>query len=69
MTRPYPDISDIIARKEQGRRDLARLSFGEKIARMEALRERLQPMKKAREKRSGQENPTPPLGPKPGRFA
>jgi len=47
----YPDVSDILARKEAGRRDLARLSFGEKIARLEALRERLAPLKRAREMR------------------
>lgn len=44
----YPDISDILRRKEQGRRDLAALSFGEKIARLEALRERLAPFHNAR---------------------
>jgi len=46
-----PGISDILARKEAGRRSLARLSFGEKIARIEALRERLAPLKRAREAR------------------
>jgi hypothetical protein len=45
----YPDVSDILARKEAGRRNLARLSFGEKIALVEALRERLAPLKRARE--------------------
>lgn len=52
MTRPettYPDISDILERKAEGRRDIARRSFGEKIAMMEALRERLAPFKRARE--------------------
>jgi hypothetical protein len=47
----FPDISDILTRKAEGRRELARLSFGEKIARMEALRERLEPFKRAREAR------------------
>jgi hypothetical protein len=47
----YPDISDILQRKAEGRRDLARRSFGEKIAAMEALRERLAPFKRLREKR------------------
>jgi hypothetical protein len=54
MTRPetpYPDISDILKRKAEGRRDIARRSFGEKIAMMEALRERLAPFKRAREQR------------------
>jgi len=47
----YPDVSDILARKREGRRAMARLSFGEKIARMEALRERLAPLKRARDAR------------------
>lgn len=48
---PYPDISDILARKVEGQRELARRSFGEKIAAMEALRERVAPLKQAREER------------------
>jgi hypothetical protein len=47
----FPDISDILARKAEGRREIARRSFGEKIAMMEALRERLEPFKRAREAR------------------
>lgn len=47
----YPDISDILARKAEGRRDTARRSFGEKITMIEALRERLTPLKRAREER------------------
>jgi hypothetical protein len=47
----YPDISDILARKIAGRRDLSRLSFGQKIALVEELRERLAPLKRARERR------------------
>lgn len=47
----YPDISDILARKAEGRREIARRSFGEKIAMMETLRERLEPFKRAREAR------------------
>ena len=47
----FPDISDILARKAEGRRENARRSFGEKIAMMEALRERLEPFKRAREAR------------------
>ncbi len=45
----YSDVSDILERKKAGRRNLARLSFGEKIAVVEALRERLAPFKRARE--------------------
>ena len=51
----YPDISDILKRKAQGRRDLAALPFAEKIARAEALRERLAPIKRAREARIASE--------------
>jgi hypothetical protein len=47
----YPDISDILQRKAQGRRDIARRSFGEKIAMMEALCEGLAPFKRLREQR------------------
>jgi hypothetical protein len=49
--RSLPDISDILARKAEGRREIARRSFGEKIAMMEALRERVEPIKRAREAR------------------
>jgi len=47
----FPDISDVLARKAEGRREIARRSFGEKIAMMEALRARLEPFKRAREAR------------------
>jgi len=54
MKRPettYPDISDILQRKAEGRRDISRRPFGEKIAMMEALRERLAPFKRLRAQR------------------
>jgi hypothetical protein len=44
-------LTEIVNRKEEGRRELARLSFGEKIARVQVLRERLRPLKLAREER------------------
>lgn len=44
----YPDIDDILRRKAQGRRDIVGRSFGEKIAMLEALRERLMPFQAAR---------------------
>jgi hypothetical protein len=47
----YPDISDILARKERGRRDLASLSFDEKLKILEEMREHLEPMRRAREAR------------------
>jgi hypothetical protein len=56
----YPDISDILKRKAEGRRDIARRSFGEKIAMMEALRERLAPFKRAREQRRAAKLPRRP---------
>lgn len=49
--RQYPDVSDILARKAEGRRDAAKRSFGEKIAWVEQMRERLAPLKRAREER------------------
>jgi hypothetical protein len=56
-TPTYPDITDILARKAEGRREISRRSFGEKIAMMEALRERLAPLKKAREERTANGRP------------
>jgi len=50
----YPDISDILQEKAEIRRHSAKRSFGEKIAAMEALRERLKPFKEAREKRKAE---------------
>jgi hypothetical protein len=47
----YPDVSDILARKAEGRREAAKRSFGEKIAWVEQMRERLAPLKRAREER------------------
>jgi hypothetical protein len=52
----FPDISDILASKAEGRREIARRSFGEKIAMMEALRERLEPFKRLREARQAKRN-------------
>jgi hypothetical protein len=47
----FPDISDILSRKAEGRRKNARRTLGEKIAMMEALRERVEPLRRAREAR------------------
>jgi hypothetical protein len=47
----YPDISDLLALKAEGRREIARRSFGEKIAMIEVMRERLAPLKRIRDKR------------------
>ena len=56
----YPDLSDIYARKAEARRASAGLSFGEKIALMEALRERMAPFKKLREERRAQQRRAKP---------
>ena len=45
----YPDISDILARKAEGRRNLAALTFGQKIDILEAMRARVEPIRRARE--------------------
>jgi hypothetical protein len=44
----YPDISDILARKAKGRRELAARSFGEKLEILEAMRARVEPIRRAR---------------------
>jgi hypothetical protein len=54
----YPDISDILARKEEGRRARARMSFAEKLAALDALRARSLPIVKAREERKKQNAPS-----------
>jgi hypothetical protein len=45
----YPDIADLIGRKEKGRLNIKQLSFGEKIELIEKLRERVAPLKALRE--------------------
>ena len=47
--RAYPDISDLLQRKAEGRKEIAARSFGEKIAMVERMRERLEPLKRTRE--------------------
>jgi hypothetical protein len=47
----YPDISDIIARKAAGRRRRASLNFVEKLAILDALKERVAPIVQARKVR------------------
>jgi hypothetical protein len=43
----YPDPSDIFARKAEARRERAKLSFAQKIAIIEAMRERDAPFRKS----------------------
>ena len=45
----YPDISDILARKARGRKQLAALSFGEKLDILDSMRERVAPIRRSRE--------------------
>jgi hypothetical protein len=59
----YPDVSDILARKARGRRDIAGRSFGEKIVMIERLRERLAPLRRARERRIASEERQTPSDP------
>jgi len=47
----YPNVSDILARKAQARREIACRPYGEKIDMVERMRERVAPLKKAREAR------------------
>ncbi|OFW99410.1 MAG: hypothetical protein A3D94_16720 [Alphaproteobacteria bacterium RIFCSPHIGHO2_12_FULL_66_14] len=47
----YPDVSEILARKERGRRNLASLPFAEKIRILEAMRDRLELFRRLREGR------------------
>ena len=53
MKQPRPDISDLIERKEAGRREAAQRSFAEKVAMVEALRDRVRPLKEARDQSRG----------------
>jgi hypothetical protein len=49
----FPDISDILARKASGRRQQAALSFTEKLAILDSLKKRVEPLVQARKKRRG----------------
>lgn len=50
----YPDNSEIFARKSEGRKARARATFAEKLAAMDAMRERIAPLVRAREARQRQ---------------
>jgi len=45
----FPDIRDILERKEAGRRRLAGLSFAEKVQRVERMRAAMAPLRALRE--------------------
>jgi hypothetical protein len=44
----YPDVSDILARKAQARREIARRPYSDKFDMVERMRERIAPLKRAR---------------------
>lgn len=50
----YPDISDILAIKAKGRVQRAALSFAEKLAILDDLRQRIEPIVRARKFRMQQ---------------
>jgi hypothetical protein len=50
----YPDISDILARKAAGRLQSAQRSFAEKLDIIDAMRERIEPLVRARKLREAQ---------------
>jgi len=55
MTRKYPDISDILGRKEEARREKSAWSFQKKVEVVERMRERVQAIRAARERRRSRE--------------
>jgi len=55
----YPDISEILARKKSGRRQQAALSVAEKLVILDALKERVEPIIRAREIRRRQQAQLP----------
>ena len=59
--RRYPDISDILARKAEGRRILAALSFGQKLEILEDMRARVEPIRRARDSRRARISSAPIL--------
>jgi len=52
-------LAAALEQKERARKIRRKLSFGEKIERMERLRERLRPLKEAREVRRGKKANAP----------
>jgi hypothetical protein len=48
----YPDITGILARKEQWRRERASLSFAEKLMIVEKMKRDIEPFRRAREERA-----------------
>jgi hypothetical protein len=57
----YPDISEILARRAEGRKTLAALSFGDKLEILEKMRARVEPIRKARDARRRRVSSAPTL--------
>jgi len=55
----YPDNAEIFARKAKGRRERALATFAEKLDAVDALRERVAPIVRARETREQSERSAP----------
>lgn len=53
----YPDISDILQRKAEGRRNIIALSFAEKIEMLEIMRDRISPLRDARNRTANLPDP------------
>ena len=51
----YPDISDILQRKAEGRREIVARSFEQKLQMLEAMRDRVAPLREARERRRAEQ--------------
>lgn len=55
MTRKYPDISDILARKKVARQEKSAWPFQKKVEAVERLRERVQSVRAARDRQRKRE--------------
>lgn len=56
----YPDNSGIFARKAQGRRQRASMSFSKKLAVLDEMKWRVEQMVRSRELRRGRHRPSEP---------
>jgi hypothetical protein len=59
VSQNYPDISDILQRKAEGRREIAARTFGEKIAMVEVMQKRIAPFKRLKERRENAKRTAP----------
>jgi len=49
-TKPFPDLSDLFAKREAGRKQRARMSFAAKLKVLDELKAGAEPFRAAREK-------------------